>query len=243
MSEHELLVEGLNVTYGKATAVHHAHVTAQGGMVTAVVGPNGAGKSSLILGIYGSVASRGVVKVDGVDVSSMSAMERARHGVAIVPQGRQLFPKMTVVENMQVMAELLKLKTKSVDEALNRFPILRDRSHVFAGVLSGGEQQMLVVSRALMAEPSVILLDEMMTGLAPKIVSSLTDAVKDLARSGVAVVLAGPSIAGVRRMIDRGYVIVRGQIVAECPDVASLELAYQESMGMIRREIQTEVST
>lgn len=237
MTAHRLEIRDLSVRYGKATAVDGVTLEAPGGKVTAIVGPNGAGKSSIVLGIYGSVSATGSIVLDGVEISGMSAMQRARQGVAIVPQGRQLFPKLTVVENMQVMAELLRLGRSAVSEALDRFPILRDRSASLAGVLSGGEQQMLVVSRALMAQPSVILLDEMMTGLAPKIVSSLADTIADLAESGVAVVLADPSLAPVRRIIDRGYVVVRGRITSAEQDAAALERAYQDAMGIIQDEI------
>lgn len=241
MSDHELVITDLQVRYGKAKAVDRVSIHARGGAVTAIVGPNGAGKSSLLLGAYGSVPSRGTVTVDGLDVSAMSAMQRARHGLAIVPQGRQLFPKLTVRENIQVMAELVKAPRSAVDKAMERFPVLVDRRNSLAGVLSGGEQQMLVVTRALLSEPNVILLDEMMTGLAPKIVAGLAETVRGLAAEGTAVVLADPSIAPVRRVIDRGYVLVRGKVVAECEDVAALERAYQSAMGIIHDAIEAEV--
>src|SRR5690606_30498164 len=111
---------------------------------------NGAGKSSLALGVYGSIAASGDVTLGGEQLGSLDAIDRARAGVSIVPQGRQLFPRLTVRENLQVLAEILKLSQTEVDAALDRFPILRERENRLAGVLSGGEQQMLVVSRALM---------------------------------------------------------------------------------------------
>ncbi len=112
--------------------------------------------------------------------------DQARNGLAIVPQGRQLFARLTVRENLQVYGDMLKLPSTAIDGALDRFPILRERSRRLAGVLSGGEQQMLVVSRALMTEPRAILLDEIMTGLAPRIVESLVDVVRDLLRTASA---------------------------------------------------------
>lgn len=232
-----LVVGELTVTYGAATAVREVSIAAPAGSVTAVVGPNGAGKSSLLLGIYGSVSSRGRVTIGARDVSRLSALARARAGVAMVPQGRQLFPKMSVRENLQVMAELQRLGRDRVDGALDRFPILRERSGHMAGVLSGGEQQMLAVSRALMAEPSVILLDEMATGLAPKIVAELVRLVGELASDGVAVVLADPSLTATRPAVDRGYVLVRGEVVAEADDADRLDRAYQGAMGLIQREL------
>jgi branched-chain amino acid transport system ATP-binding protein len=226
------------VTYGKATAVDGVSVHAAAGQVTAIIGPNGAGKSSLLLGLYGSVGARGTVRVGDRDVSRLSPLQRARAGIALVPQGRQLFPKMSVQENLQVMADLLRLKPAAVKAGLDRFPVLQDRRSQMAGVLSGGEQQMLVVTRALMAEPSVILLDEMMTGLAPKIVTELATTLSGLAREGVAVIVADPSLAPTRRVVDRGYVLVRGKIVAEAHDADALDTAYQRAMGVIVHEIE-----
>jgi branched-chain amino acid transport system ATP-binding protein len=138
---------------------------------------------------------------------------------------------LTVRENLQVMAEVLAAKGDAVEQALHRFPILAERARSLAGVLSGGEQQMLVVSRALMIEPRVMLLDEMTTGLAPQIVQRLADIIRDLARNGVAVLLAEPSIGALRRVIDRGYVLRRGEIVAEAASVAELDRALQAAVG------------
>jgi branched-chain amino acid transport system ATP-binding protein len=228
----ELTVSEMSVRYGGAAALSGVSLTAPGGSVTALVGPNGAGKSSLLLGAYGSVPATGRVLLDGEDVSRLSPAARARAGIAVVPQGRQLFPRLNVLDNMRVMAELLHLPASAVDEAIDRFPILRTRARSLVGVLSGGEQQMLVVSRALMGSPRVLLLDEMMTGLAPLIVAELARTVAALARDGVAVLLAEPAIGAVRHIIDRGYVLVRGSIVATVPDGAALDAAYRTAIGM-----------
>lgn len=237
---HEALVEGLVVRYGSTAAVNDVSFQVPGGKVSAIVGPNGAGKSSVLLAMYGSVKSSGRMLVDGEDVSRMSAGQRARAGIALVPQGRQLFPRLTVRENLQVMAELLKLKASSVEEAMARFPILIERQRSLAGVLSGGEQQMLVVTRALMANPRVLLLDEMMTGLAPLIVQQLAATVGGLAADGVAVLMAEPSIGAVRKVIDRGYVLVRSQIVAtEEADGFALDRAYQAAIGVQEAQART----
>lgn len=241
MSDTGLVVENLTVRYGKATAVDQVSLFARSGEVTAIVGPNGAGKSSLILGVFGSIPAEGVVRVGHTDLSALSASRRAKAGLALVPQGRQLFPKLTVAENIQIMAELLGLPKSAIDGAMDRFPILRERSGQLAGVLSGGEQQMLVVGRALMASPEVLLLDETMTGLAPKIVAGLADTFAQLARDGVAVVVADPSLGPIRRIVHRGYVIVRGEFVAECDSVESLDAQYQRAMGVIQHEVESEV--
>ncbi|CAN5790824.1 ABC transporter ATP-binding protein [soil metagenome] len=230
---HELIVEDLRVTYGRATALRGIDLHASGGAITGLVGPNGAGKSSALLALYGSVASSGRVLVDGQDVSRMKASARARAGIALVPQGRQLFAHLTVRENLQVMAEMLKLKAGAVDGALDRFPILHERVRSLAGVLSGGEQQMLVVTRALMSEPRVLLLDEMMTGLAPMIVQQLAATFQELAAAGTVVVLAEPSIGALHHRIDRGYVLIRGEVVAvDETGGAGLDRAYQAAVGV-----------
>jgi branched-chain amino acid transport system ATP-binding protein len=235
MPAHELRVEGLTVRYGHASALTDVSLTVPGGTVTAVVGPNGAGKSSLLLAAYGSVPSTGRVFLDGEDVSGMRPAVRARAGIAVVPQGRQLFPRLNVADNLQVMAELLRLPKSAVDEAIDRFPILRTRLRSLVGVLSGGEQQMLVVTRALMGSPRVLLLDEMMTGLAPLIVRELADTVARLASEGVAVLMAEPALGASRRIIDRGYVLVRGGIVATVEQGGrALEQSYKAEIGIDR---------
>ncbi|MGJ3507216.1 ABC transporter ATP-binding protein [Enemella sp. A6] len=234
---HELMVNDLSVRYGNAIAVDGLNLRVDSQQMTGLVGPNGAGKSSALLAIYGSIATNATVTLDGDDVARMSPRDRARR-IALVPQGRQLFPKMTVRENLRVMSEFLKLPTNAVGEAMDRFPILHDRANAYAGVLSGGEQQMLVVTRALMANPQVLLLDEMMTGLAPRIVQELSATVRELADSGVAVLTADPSITPVRRIIDRGYVLLRGRVVSEADNLTDLDRQYQRAMGIIHREVE-----
>ncbi|MDA3625554.1 ATP-binding cassette domain-containing protein [Saccharopolyspora sp. WRP15-2] len=227
----DLVVEDLDVSYGRATAVAGVSLTAPAGSVTALVGPNGAGKSSLLLAISGAVAAKGRILVGGIDVAAMPARERTQAGIALVPQGRQLFPRISVVDNLRVFAEHLRLPRSAVDSALDRFPVLRERADRLAGVLSGGEQQMLAVSRALLGEPELLLLDEMATGLAPAVVQRLAETAVALARSGVAVLLAAPELGMQRRIVDRGYVLVRGQIVSE-ETGAALEDAYRRSLGI-----------
>jgi len=235
VSGHELRIEGLSVRYGHASALNEVSVTARGGVVTAVVGPNGAGKSSLLLAAYGSVPATGRVYLDGEDVTRLRPAARARAGIAVVPQGRQLFPRLNVADNLRVMAEMLRLPSSAVDEAVDRFPILRTRMRSLVGVLSGGEQQMLVVSRALMGSPRVLLLDEMMTGLAPLVVRELARTISTLARQGVAVLLAEPALGALQRVVDRGYVLVRGEIVAEVDGGgAALGDAYSAAIGVER---------
>lgn len=231
----DLLIEGMSVRYGKAQALSNVTLIAPAGKVTAIAGPNGAGKSSLLLATYGSVASSGTVKLNGEDQSSIPARRRAKR-VAIVPQGRQLFATMSVRENLQIMADMLHLPASAVDEAQNRFPVLAERSKNLAGVLSGGEQQMLVVARALMGKPEALLLDETMTGLAPLIVKQISDVVRELADQGVAVLVAEPSVRALHKIIDRGYVLIRGEIVTSADSGAELDKLLERHMGIESRD-------
>lgn len=228
-----LQLESIEVRYGRAVAVDGVTLEVPPGAVTALLGPNGAGKSSLVLAAYGTVRAAGAVRLDGRDLSRASATRRARAGVAVVPQGRQLFRRLTVRENLTVAAEQLRLPRSAVDEALDRFPILVDRQRSLAGVLSGGEQQMLAVTRALLGRPRVLLLDELATGLAPKVVQALGRTVRELAGDGLAVLLAAPELAALRSAVDRGYVLVRGRVVAGVEGgFAPLQDAYETALGL-----------
>jgi branched-chain amino acid transport system ATP-binding protein len=228
-----LELDRVTVRYGSAVAVREVSLVAPAGEVTAIVGPNGAGKTSLAGSIYGSVPATGTIKFDGREIQKLSALDRVRSGFAYVPQGRHLFMRMSVRENLRVGADLLGLKAEAVETAFERFPILRERSESYAGVLSGGEQQMLVLGRALLETPKVLLLDEMMTGLAPKIVAELRALVGGLAAEGVTVIVTEPALTALKSVVDRGYVMQRGELVRECDSAATLDNAYKQSMGVL----------
>lgn len=228
-----LELDRVTVRYGSAVAVREVSLVAPAGEVTAIVGPNGAGKTSLAGSINGSVPATGTIKFDGREIQKLSALDRVRSGFAYVPQGRQLFMRMSVRENLRVGADLLGLKAEAVETAFERFPILRERSESYAGVLSGGEQQMLVLGRALLETPKVLLLDEMMTGLAPKIVAELRALVGGLAAEGVTVIVTEPALTALKSVVDRGYVMQRGELVRECDSAATLDNAYKQSMGVL----------
>jgi len=228
-----LELDRVTVRYGSAVAVRDVSLVAPAGEVTAIVGPNGAGKTSLAGSIYGSVPATGTIRFDGREIQKLSALDRVRSGFAYVPQGRQLFMRMSVRENLRVGADLLGLKAEAVETAFERFPILRERSESYAGVLSGGEQQMLVLGRALLETPKVLLLDEMMTGLAPKIVAELRALVGGLAAEGVTVIVTEPALTALKSVVDRGYVMQRGELVRECDSAATLDNAYKQSMGVL----------
>jgi branched-chain amino acid transport system ATP-binding protein len=231
---HGLCVKDLVVRYGSATAVAGVEIAFAPGRINAIVGPNGAGKSSLLLATCGAVPSTGVVSLGGRDISSLTPALRARQGVAHVPQGRQIFPTLTVRENLDVMAEVLRLGRGAVTRALERFPVLVERSRSLAGVLSGGEQQMLAVTRALMADPChALLLDEMTTGLAPLVVQRLMRTVREMADNGTTVVMAEASIGAIRSDLDQGLVLLRGEVVAEAASGDELDHLYRGQMGVV----------
>ncbi|MBU2696296.1 ABC transporter ATP-binding protein [Pimelobacter sp. 30-1] len=228
-----LEIAGLSVRYGGALAVDDIALSVPAGRVTALVGPNGAGKSSAVLAACGTVRSTGQVRLDGERVDGWSPGRRTRGGLALVPQGRQLFSRLTVRENLLIGADQLRLPARSVAAAEERFPILGERRGSLAGVLSGGEQQMLAVARALMGSPRALLLDELVTGLAPLIVQQLATTVRTLADDGLAVLVAAPDLVGLRDVVDRGYVLVRGRVVAEVEDGhRPLQTAYERALGL-----------
>jgi ABC-type branched-subunit amino acid transport system ATPase component len=226
-----LTVDDLQVRYGRATAVRNVTFQADQGSITAIVGPNGAGKSSTFLAVQGVVkASCSVMSIGDRSIVRMSAVTRARTGLVLVPEGRQIFPTLSVERNLQVVVDALGLPRRRIHAALERFPILSERRKQPAGVLSGGEQQMLALARALMSEPSVLLLDEPMQGLAPTIVASVWETLVEIRDAGATLVIASPTTRWLRD-IDRGYVMLRGQIVAETVGTSSLEQAFLEQLS------------
>jgi len=229
---HALAVTGLGVRYGHAIAVAGLDLVFQPGEITAVVGPNGAGKSSLLLALYGAVPATGTVELGGRDISKLPPAQRARAGIGLVPQGRQIFPTLSVRENLVVFAEVLGVGKEVSEQALARFPRLVERADTRAGNLSGGEQQMLAVSRALMTDCAVLLLDEMATGLAPVIVQQLMVVARELADRGTTVVMAEASIGAVADDIDRGVVLIRGTVAGEAVGGRALDDLYRTTMGL-----------
>ena len=232
MQSEGLFVNGVKVRYGSVSAVEDATFFAPKGAITALVGPNGAGKSSTFHAIIGAIRAGGSIVLDSIALQGLTTTERTQAGVVLVPQGRQVFPTLTVRENLEVVSDTLAAGRTAVDEALERFPILRERQRNPAGVLSGGEQQMLALARALMARPKALLLDEPTMGLAPAIVADVARTIGDLAASGIAVLVAEPSIRLIRNRVDRGYVMMRGRILASAESARDLEDAYVKCMGL-----------
>jgi branched-chain amino acid transport system ATP-binding protein len=214
-----LEVHELQVWYGAAPALWGVSLALRAGELLAVVGPNGAGKTTLINAIAGIEPARaGRIVFAGEDITRLPSHRFCAAGIAVVPEGRRLFTGMTVRENLELGSYLPRAKAErdvSLDAALELFPALREKLASPAGELSGGQQQMVAIARALMARPRLLLLDEPSLGLAPLIVQDVFDAVRRINAQGVAVLLVEQNVAMAMALSDRAYVLEEGRIVAE----------------------------
>ena len=206
-----LEVEELRVRYGAAEAVHGISFAANAGEVTALIGANGAGKSSTLAAISGVIPSGGRIRFDGRDFAGSAPHEIVRAGIVQVPEGREILARMTVEENL--LMGLRGRDRSDLGSAYERFPILRERRVLLAGSLSGGEQQMLAIARALLARPRLLLLDEPSLGLAPLIVERVFATLADLKRQGVTMLLVEQNALRALRLADRAFVMELGRIV------------------------------
>ena len=212
-------VHGLEVWYGAAPALRGVSLTLRAGELLAVVGPNGAGKTTLINALCGIERARaGRIVVDGVDVTRLPSHRFCAAGIAVVPEGRRLFTAMTVRENLELGSHLPRARAEraeSLAAALELFPALAEKLASPAGELSGGQQQMVAIARALMARPQLLLLDEPSLGLSPLIVADMFDAVRRINAQGVSVLLVEQNVEVALSLSDRAYVLEEGRIVAE----------------------------
>lgn len=210
-----LSISGLNAGYGRIEVCRAIDLQVADGEFLAVLGANGAGKSTLLGAIAGAIFNRGAIDLDGVPLARMNARARARSGLALVPEGRRnLFSPLTVQENLQLGLRLLPVaeRPRVLDEILTMFPILRTRQGQAAGLLSGGEQQMLAIAVALARRPSVLLLDEPSQGLAPLLLQTLAEQIGALRSMGLAIVLAEQNHRFAAQLCDRYVVLVAGEI-------------------------------
>ena len=209
----------LRVSYGAAPAISGVKLDVAAGMLVVVVGPNGAGKSTLINAIGGLHAPEGgSLSIDGQSLIGTPAHRYCDHGIALVPEGRRLFTGLTVRENLEIggyRAAVRQRRVESLEEVCTIFPMLKERLAAPAGTLSGGQQQMLAIGRALMARPRLLLLDEPSLGLAPAIVLELFRVIRKINGSGVAVLLVEQNVAAALDIAHRAYVLEEGRIVAE----------------------------
>jgi len=214
-----LRISGVHTFYGQIEALKGVDLDVKQGEIVTLIGANGAGKSTLLMTICGSPrARRGTVEFEGAAITKKPTYEIMRMGIAQSPEGRRIFPRMTVVENLQ-MGALTADPTKfseDRDMVFAMFPILKDRQGQRGGTLSGGEQQMLAIGRALMSRPRLLLLDEPSLGLAPLIVKQIFGVIRDInERQGVTVFLVEQNAFHALRLAHRGYVMVNGQITMQ----------------------------
>ena len=207
----------LRAGYGPIEVLHGVSLQVQPASVVALLGPNGAGKSTLLKVCSGTVPVReGCLHVGGVHVNGASASALARAGVCRIPEGRGIFPNLTVAENLRMLGRLGRLPADEVGQRVfDRFPRLGERRGQLAGTLSGGEQQMLAMSRALLVDPVVLLLDEISMGLAPLVVHELYELVRVLADTGIAILLVEQFARTALAVADRAVVLTGGEVAHE----------------------------
>jgi len=211
-----LTVEGLRSAYGRIEVLHGVDLEVLSGEIVTVVGANGAGKTTLLRCLSGlQPASAGRIGFRGRDVTLVPAHRRTALGLGHSPEGRQIFTNLTVEENLRLGAYLFSDARvgRDMDEAYALFPILKDKRHLPAGGLSGGQQQMLAIARALMGRPNCLLLDEPSMGLAPLLVKQVLEVVRGLKRLDITVLLVEQNAVGALAIADRGYVMETGHIV------------------------------
>jgi len=214
-----LVTNNITAAYGSARVLSGVSIVAKAGAITCILGANGSGKTSLIRAILGLLpVLEGGVSLDGEALNGLATHVRIARGVGCVPEGRKLFPKMTVEENLRVGAYLVKDKSvvaERLEKVYATFPRLAERKQQFAGTMSGGEQAMVSIGRALMSEPRILLIDEPSLGLSPALVRDSFAIIRDINKSGVSVLLVEQNVRQTLAIADYGYVISQGAVVAE----------------------------
>jgi branched-chain amino acid transport system ATP-binding protein len=211
-----LRIENAEIGYGHVPVVKDLSLFVDRGEAVCLVGPNGAGKSTSIRGVLGlNRLTSGSVHWKGQDITGKAPHRRARLGIGVVPEGRRVFPQLTVLENLDVSARISKTGsvTARIESALDRFPRLAERTSQLGGLLSGGEQQMLAIARALVQAPELLLIDELSLGLAPVIYQQVGEAVRSLAEDGLGVLLVEQNAMLAMDICSRGYLMAGGRIV------------------------------
>jgi branched-chain amino acid transport system ATP-binding protein len=214
-----LSVEKLNAFYGQVQILHDIDLTVGKGQIVALVGANAAGKSTLMFSLAGlRTTCTGRISIEDQRIEALPAYERVLHGLVLVPERRRLFPFMTVLENLELGAYSLVARPsrkETIEEIYSLLPVLAERRSQIAGSLSGGEQQMLAIGRALMAKPRVLLLDEPTEGLAPLYVGLLFQLIRNLSAHKHTILIVEQSVHHVLRIAERAYVLENGRIIME----------------------------
>ena len=212
-----LEVDKMKVAYGAVEALHGVSIAVEQGEIVTIIGANGAGKSTLLRAVCGVLTpTAGTIRFDGADVTALASPAMIRRGVAMVPEGRHVFPELTVRENLDLGA-YYRRDTAAMRDDMERvlvlFPILRERLDSHGGLLSGGQQQMLALGRALMSRPRLLLLDEPSLGLAPTIVQTLARIIRELNQEGTTILLVEQNARMALRLAHRAYVLSAGLVV------------------------------
>lgn len=227
-----LELRNVNAGYGRVEVLRQVDLVVRPGQVAALLGANGAGKSTLLRTAAGLLApSQGKVLISGRDVTRASAHKRAARGLCLIPEGRGIFRNLTVSENLR-MSTPPWVKKADLDSVHDAFPILKERSRQVAGTLSGGQQQMLALARATLAQPRLVLVDEVSMGLAPIVVDAIFEALNSLAASGVALLVVEQYVNRALAMADTVYLINKGVVThAGAPSTLKAESLMAEYMG------------
>ena len=219
-----LEIEGVGVCYGKAEAVRDVSLNVPSGQIITVIGPNGAGKTTLLMAAMGLLPFSGRMTFDGADLSQLEVEERVERGLCLVPEKRELFSEMSVLDNLRLGAFSRRDGGVAADlqDVLTRFPRLAERRRQAAGTLSGGERQMLALGRALMMRPRLLMLDEPSLGLAPLIVREIFKVIASLRQTGVSILLVEQNARAALETADFGYILETGEIAGSGPAEALL---------------------
>ncbi len=218
MPEPLLQVDAVDALYGDFQALHGASLTADAGQIVAVIGANGAGKSTLLRTIAGLMQPRrGHIRFAGLEITQLSAFETVKRGIAMVPEGRRLFPSLSVEENLQMGAQSKRSGPWTLARVYELFPVLSERRNLPAPALSGGQQQMAAIGRALMANPQLLLCDEISLGLAPIVVREIYAYLPRIAAEGLTLILVEQDIVQALRAADHVYCLQEGRIALQGP--------------------------
>jgi branched-chain amino acid transport system ATP-binding protein len=219
-------VTDLSAGYGQLTALRNVSFSVEAGEILAIIGANGAGKSTLLKTIAGQLEARtGSVVIDGEDVTHLSANARARRGILMVPEGRRLFPTLTVKENLQLGMSTRRKGHWTLETVCDLFPLVAERLNRIAGQMSGGEQQATAIARALVGNPEVIMLDEISLGLAPAIVTEFYDRLTEITKRGTAVLLVEQDVRRALSVADQVHCLLEGQTSLAGRDLDFAEIA------------------
>jgi branched-chain amino acid transport system ATP-binding protein len=213
MADQLLQVEGLDAGYGDLQILSDVDMFVEDGEYVTIVGPNGAGKSTVMKSVFGLTSHMGgTVTFDGDDITALNPDDIIHYGLGYVPQNENVFTNLTVLENLEMGAYILdEIPQDSLEMVFDRFPILEERQGQKAGTMSGGQQQMLAMGRALMLDPKLLMLDEPSAGLAPDLVDEMFDKVDEINESGTAILMVEQNAKEALRRCDRGYVLAQGQ--------------------------------